>query len=181
MNFSSFNHSVTEWFHTPDSDDITPAVTAGQIIDLFLNKLDKFRLDLVVPQSKFRNIICEFFCEHYAAFHLNQNVRGPRTFAKKPNDWSYEIYERWFDYLDHYYFNYEFWDSFWYSIEDSEELNVITNWQNMLTALLPYFIKCDSDILVEAGIIVMKEGIAIAKEDDYTDEYEQMRKDHWDY
>lgn len=179
---NTFYDSITLWFHTYDRDDISPSITAMYIADLFIERINKFGFELAIEHKKFRNMLCEFFCTHYHVVKINQLIVGPKYLPKIPSDWTNEIFERWLDYLDHYYLTEEFWESYWGVIPKSALLEVIKGWIPTLQALLPYYIKCNTEVLIEQEIIVMKEGIIHVKEEVNTyEEDDYTRKDQWDY
>jgi len=168
------SHHVNTWFQNSAGEDASPAEATAVISSLFLERCERFKLNIVTDPITFRKIMCETVCTLYHCDKYNVDWNGPHRKFFIPNQWTDEIESAWNSCISVKFFNEYFWASFWRAIPTSE-LFEIKNSKENLQYLLPLYVRRSSDILIQKGFLIEQEDGNIVATEDYESE-----DDTWD-
>jgi len=166
---SIISGEVTQWLHTENEFNYTPAQFVGYIVKLFKSSLKRFHLELDVSEGEFTKSICDAVCTFYLSKKKLRAIRGPlRTFST-PQGWSTLCEDSWQDVLIFTFFTIEYWDAFWENSSFSAFPELVHEIQPFLTAILPMYVRRFTDILVEKRFVVQDGNTYIQWEPEYED------------
>jgi len=169
---------INEWFYSKCADDVSPALSVCVITSSFYNYLKNADIELCMDFKNFRNSICNAVClyAYNDFFDISVDPGTPFNIQKLPKGWNSDTEYIWHDYVQTFYLNFEFWDSFWKTFNCAFWENRFPNIRNYLQSILLYYIKYDNDLLIE------NELIAVNNDGDYVDpiEIEEYDEDEMD-
>lgn len=172
----STSTAITHWFHT-HNPPFTPRVFTEQVIQLFLQSLRKFRLNLDVSIQQFNKVMLDAVCTFYYAKQRLRTIEGPRRTFSYPKEWSTLCEESWQDALVHSFFSLEYWDNFWKQFPTLYD--VLLDIQPFLTAILPLYVRRSLDILVDKKYIIRDYTNDFIRYDSYESEHEEEDIDYY--
>jgi hypothetical protein len=167
---------INNWFNKGKDGDIPPIHTVQEIAKKFRRHLEECNLSLTMNFASFFSKLCRATCTlalrrtDTKISELSYNIPPP------PKDWSQEIEIIWNDYIESFYLNTDFWDSFWSTIETGIWELSLPHFRNYLQSILPLFIKRDLRLLIDSDLVAENsEGKYVDIYDaelDMVDEYE---------
>ncbi len=155
-------NGVTRWFHTLDTAATSPAMSVMDFNDGFLDMCEHYGFSLRVPERTFRRNMCEFVCSlRLARRYGDLAVAGPRS-VTRPEGWTRDMYTRWLEYLQQFYFSSQEWDQFWKGVPVSPWEEALPTWRADIQAVAILYICGDADRLIQAGTFSRDESAAAA-------------------
>jgi hypothetical protein len=142
---------VNHWFQSIQHDGQSPAITIRTITDLFLRNLQRFHLNLWIPEREFRRHICEATCTMYVAAKKNILWYGPFSSPLRPDGWTPEDEHAWHDHLQFNFFSYELWQNLWSLIPTAYWETKIPHWRDSIERIYMHYIMVDQNFIDENG------------------------------
>jgi hypothetical protein len=178
MSFYSndISKEVTQWLHTENEYDFTPAQFIGYVVKLFKSSLKRFHLYLDVTEEEFTKSICDAVCTFYLSKKTFKGIRGPLREFTYPQGWSTLCEDSWQDVIIFTFFTIEYWDAFWEHSEFSPFPELVHEIQPFLTTILPMYVRRSTDVLVDKKFVV-KDGNTYIR---WEPEYEENAEDDYD-
>jgi hypothetical protein len=143
----AISRHVTTWFHREGYDGFAPDIIVTKVCTLFLEKLKRCKLTLFLSEGEFRRNICEAVCTIYMTHKQNTSWSGPHSDAPRPPGWTSQNEFDWKDWLNHEYFSYETWGSFWSQIPEGNWEMSVPYWRDSMQYILLHYIDCEPDMV----------------------------------
>lgn len=132
---------------------MTPLETINSATNVFLDDLDRFDLELAIPDQQFKKYMCDAVCAFYIAHQYGKQVAGPSKIEKLPRGWTETAENVWYDYIYTWYFTDEYWAGFWETVGAANWEETLPRWREFFqTALLIYLFR-DADRLLDDGLL----------------------------
>ena len=143
------------WLQTKTySNDLTPLETINSATNLFLDDLDRFELEISIPESQFKKYMCEAVCAFYIANEYNKEIRGPPKSNKLPRGWTDTAENVWYDFIYTWYFTDEYWLEFWDTVGMANWEVTLPRWREFFQTALLVYLHRDANRLLEDGLLV---------------------------
>ena len=151
---NAFAERINVWLRTKTfSSDLTPLETIDSATSLFLDDLDRFELEISIPERQFKKYMCEALCAFYVAHQYNKDIVGPPKSDKLPRGWTDTAENVWYDYIYTWYFTDEYWAAFWETVGAANWEVTLPRWREFFqTALLIYLFR-DANRLLDDGLL----------------------------
>jgi hypothetical protein len=166
---NEISEKITQWFHTSNSDDISPAKSVHAVATKFMNDVEQKRFELADTRQKFYNLLCEATCALYRAASRNNNKRVifSRRVRNPPPGWTNAIETLWMDYLETMVFSETYWTAFWRQMDDAQWENAVPEWRSYIQFVLLNCIQRDMYLLEDEGLIAKTEDGDFVKTEEY--------------
>lgn len=148
---------ITDWFHVPDTEGFSVAETLRQTLNTFFEDCRQFKLSLGISESHMRRSLCEALCTMRYARITHTDWRGPYVHFRKPPQWTAELDALWIDFIHTHCVSESYWTRFWAAVPYTTLDRDVPDWRANLQYLLPLYLYCDIDRLVEFGILYEEE------------------------
>lgn len=155
MQRNAFSERINLWLRSKTfSSDLTPLETINSATNLFLDDLDRFDLEIDIPEQQFKKYMCEAICAFYVAHQYQKKVVGPPKSDKLPRGWTDTAENVWYDYIYTWYFTDDYWTEFWETVGAANWEVELPRWREFFqTALLIYLFR-DATRLLDDGLLV---------------------------
>jgi hypothetical protein len=165
--FREVSEKTTQWFHTPYSDDISPANSVHAVATKFMNDVEQKRFGLADSHQKFYNLLCEATCALYRASRAGKRVIFPRRVRNPPVGWTNAIETLWMDYLETMLFSDTYWTAFWSQIDEAHWEYSIHEWRSYMQFVLLNCVQRDMYLLEDEGLIAKTDDGDYVKTEEY--------------
>lgn len=143
------NRSVTQWFHTPKRDSISPAETIAFWNDKFLEGVAYRKFQLAISEREFRAAMCEALCTMFMAKKKQGTWRGPVSEMPRPEGWTDAHETEWKDLLRSKYFAYDFFELLWSQVEQAMWETAVPEWRTAFELIALHYIAVDPELVLD--------------------------------
>jgi hypothetical protein len=156
---------ITQWFHTPEEDHVTPYQTVRYTVSAFIASLTSRRLVLSVPYKIFHDAACELVCRLYIVRHRSKWISNPRRTFPEPSQWSDALEAIWQEHCATALFGDGFWAGFWGPCTDLWEGD-LPHWRSQFESIAPFYVMRSLEVLKSANLLYLESnGEYVAPED----------------
>jgi len=147
------HNNITQWFHRTvkgKDNEGTPSETILELCDNFIDLLKRKRLNLSVPEKRFRRNMCAALCTMKMCNDTNLRRRFPRDMY--PENWTNEMEKIWQEWITQRCF--KDWHSFWGRLPVREWEDQVPGWRKGIEYLLPTYVRREVEVLIDEELIV---------------------------
>ena len=160
---------ITRWFHSRNSDDMSPSTSVFAVMNKFANDVEQKGLNLTETNQRFYNLLCEATCALYRAQREGKRVVFTRRVRNPPPGWTKPIESMWMDHLETMIFSDTYWENFWRSIGKEEAIweYAVPDWRNYMQFVMLNCVQRDMYLLEDEGLIAKTDDGDFVKAEEY--------------